>query len=968
MPENVFDQIHAQQQAGSPAATGGGGNVFDQLHAEAQPKGWAERLYEKTPLKPIGDALTKDLDGKSGVDYAKQLATNYAKAQVTVPADMLTGAVKSIYEGVAGDHAKAVEAASQGKYLEALYHEYNGAQRIGNPLNSSLIQDGRASVEKDLKEGNYAGAIGTLASWAAGDLPGMADSAVSAVKSTSTARAGVGGAARAVVPSVTDLFNDLSLVKDAKAAGKTAGKLKAGWDQGVAAKVAADEAAASDAAVARSRANPRTPIYERPDLAPPPAPLAEVAARMTPAELQAAVEQRLAENRAARSGVGRVQALSDQAPQPPPPPAAAIAEPPMAGQLSEGQQIIDPLAPAAPQGGEGPIAPTPAPAMPANLEQLASDPAAHGAAPLAGNVIDPSMEQWRQTLERIKAGQTLSEIEHPALPAERPKTISKPEAANRDAQSTRVLDHLKRMAQDAGLDVADLMRMRIDEPELFRTLESGLDKKYTGSAKQETNWRASTPEPSPATLTQIDKKLAASPEFESKLGSDGQPTDATGQRSSGEIGPVSRPIEPVASDRSSGEPRGYGKTTTVHIPGKGKSGAYPARYKVVELSDIQASHNGNTFEANPKYSLKNDRDYRQPENQGKVVSGALPSEFEPGLLITDNVSASDGPPVLDSRNEAVGGNGRTMMLDRVHAHPSPEMASAYRQMLTEKAAQFGIDPEHIASMKQPVLVRELTRDMDTGSLQDAITDMNKTGTASLKQSEQTVSDARRVSMATREHIADRMDAAGPDATLNKVLSGPEGLGIYNRLIKDGIVTPVEQAGYVHQGNLTDAAKIRIGKVLLGQFVDEPAMLDRLAKPVRNKLERIAAPLVKADTMPGWEMTPRIKKALALLDDLKDDPTALKNLDPTIQDKQTVIGGERQYSPEAIALAKGINRAQMGEVIKAAREYADHAVEAGKTPSMFGPAPLTEMEAYDRTFGKLGKTKKVSLKDLAAGGR
>ena len=53
-----------------------------------------------------------------------------------------------------------------------------------------------------------------------------------------------------------------------------------------------------------------------------------------------------------------------------------------------------------------------------------------------------------------------------------------------------------------------------------------------------------------------------------------------------------------------------------------------------------------------------------------------------------------------------GGNGRTMMLQRVYAY-NPAGAQAYRDLLVRDADLDGQDPAEIQGMRKPVLGREV---------------------------------------------------------------------------------------------------------------------------------------------------------------------------------------------------------------------------------------------------------------------
>jgi len=403
---------------------------------------------------------------------------------------------------------------------------------------------------------------------------------------------------------------------------------------------------------------------------------------------------------------------------------------------------------------------------------------------------------------------------------------------------------------------------------------------------------------------------------------------------------------PAGNRAPSAPPANPAAQTTVRVPGNPRQ--YPARYKVVELGDIQPSHNGQTFEANPKYALKNDRDYTRPENQRKILDWSGP-DFDPHYLITDNPDATNGPPVLDSSGNVMGGNGRSMLLDRVHAM-NPAGAQAYRDLLTQKAAQFGQDPAQVAGMKQPVLVREIS----TGDLPDkqqAVTDFNVGGTAALRPAEKAIADSRRVSTDTLDHIAGRLEAHGQDATLSQVLDGRGGADVLQKLISDGVISPQESAAYMDKGVLTAEGKTRISKLMLGRFFRDPAQLDLTPPSLVNKLERIAAPLAKIEGHAEWSLTDPMQRAMDLLDEARAHGQS--NLDDLAG--QGGLFGEQKHGPDAIALAKMLQKATPNALTKAVRQYAQDASEASRGGGLFGEPP-TQAQAFNDAFGvpTLGK--------------
>jgi hypothetical protein len=384
----------------------------------------------------------------------------------------------------------------------------------------------------------------------------------------------------------------------------------------------------------------------------------------------------------------------------------------------------------------------------------------------------------------------------------------------------------------------------------------------------------------------------------------------------------------------------------IRIPGENTT--YKGRYEVRELGDLEASHNGRNFQKNPNYQLANDRDYTTVDNQGKVLQNSSPEQFDALELINDSPSATTGPMVIDAAGNVLGGNGRKMTLDRVYGRDG----SAYRSALEAKAAQFGLDPEAIRGMKQPVLVRVVDdADLpDTAARQRAITDFNKKGTAELTPAERAIADSKRVSQGTLDDISRRLSEKGDDSTLAQVLEGEAGGEVLQKLIDDGVINAGERNALATGAILTKAGRDRISSLMLGRFFRDPATLDALPASIRNKLERLAAPLSKAEPVAGWGLTGTIRDAIDLLEEARATGTA--NLDDYI--KQGGLFVEQNYSAQAIQLAKQLQSGKPRALEAAAQRYAGDAAfsEGG---SLFGDAPTPAKSFAEAFGGELGET-------------
>jgi len=390
---------------------------------------------------------------------------------------------------------------------------------------------------------------------------------------------------------------------------------------------------------------------------------------------------------------------------------------------------------------------------------------------------------------------------------------------------------------------------------------------------------------------------------------------------------------------------GVGRATTVLVPGEDTE--YQAQYRLRELSDLQPSHSGFSFQRNPQYPYENDRDYTKLENQNRVIMQAQKSN--PRYLITDNPDNTNGPPVVDDRGNALGGNSRVMALQRMAAL-HPDRWEDYRSALLADAEHYGIDPKDVEAMKQPVLVRE-TPVSEGINAQRAITDLNKTGTAALGPNEKALMDSRHVSPETLEVITHEIDKLGEGGTLARVLSSDAGPEIVNRLVTDGLITDRERPQYIAEGKLTPEGKNRVGRLMIGRLFGNVAEMDGTPPALRNKLERIVAPLARVEQRPEWDvMSAPIRESMGLMHVARArNVTRLEDVDA-----QQGLYGNRKFSPGAYQWA-GILKNNSGRALaEAFRKYAgmESLSRPDTTIGMFAPPPVPQTDAFEQSFGSL----------------
>lgn len=124
---------------------------------------------------------------------------------------------------------------------------------------------------------------------------------------------------------------------------------------------------------------------------------------------------------------------------------------------------------------------------------------------------------------------------------------------------------------------------------------------------------------------------------------------------------------------------------------------------LIDASQLQPSHiNGlrNPLHFIDEAQPKERNDEASVMSARKIAANIRPEE------ITSSVTAYTGAPTVNSRGEVIQGNNRSAALREMWAE-HPEQAEHYRQYLTEHAADFGLTPEDVEAMQQPVLVNVL---------------------------------------------------------------------------------------------------------------------------------------------------------------------------------------------------------------------------------------------------------------------
>lgn len=152
-----------------------------------------------------------------------------------------------------------------------------------------------------------------------------------------------------------------------------------------------------------------------------------------------------------------------------------------------------------------------------------------------------------------------------------------------------------------------------------------------------------------------------------------------------------------------------GEDTTIEMP---NGETRDATFAVVEIDDILASHDENSFNDTDGYPSQNGMN-ANPRNyktdavaMDKVNRDA--NNLKPSIVISDSATPETGVPIITTDGIVVSGNGRTMAI-KLSERIAPEKYAEYRNNLEKRAAKFGIDAAEVRQMRNPVLVKVDTK-------------------------------------------------------------------------------------------------------------------------------------------------------------------------------------------------------------------------------------------------------------------
>ena len=389
---------------------------------------------------------------------------------------------------------------------------------------------------------------------------------------------------------------------------------------------------------------------------------------------------------------------------------------------------------------------------------------------------------------------------------------------------------------------------------------------------------------------------------------------------------VTEPEAPSWTHASIVDPgRKAGKRQDSVFPGDDRK--VKTEYQVMEAGQGVASHTSG-------YAQRPDTEF-PAEIQGSAYHGPrgqqarehtemIVTKFDPERALDTTLSVAEGPPVVTENGIAVAGNGRIIAQQRLY-ESRPDAGQALKEEIIERAGEFGIDPEQVARMERPVLVRRIVDPKVDVTDVNTLRELNASSDQPIGKTKDPISEAATRAASFREAntaLEHFTNTAEPDATIRSYLGSKGGRDFLTALVDDGVITRAERARYADAttGAVTDEGKQLVERMFYVAALGDPETVSRAPAGTLRKLDTSLPAIIRADRVGGdWQIGGTIKEALDFL-------AAEKASGMTRQDfmgQSDFLGNAPDPSESVLSMADFLAN-RKGDVRDAFRDYANKA--------------------------------------------
>ena len=288
------------------------------------------------------------------------------------------------------------------------------------------------------------------------------------------------------------------------------------------------------------------------------------------------------------------------------------------------------------------------------------------------------------------------------------------------------------------------------------------------------------------------------------------------------------------------------------------------QYKVVSADDILASHNEDNFSKTNGYPVNergetiNDRDYEKDKNaQVEVVK--IAQDYD-GRAIQQT-------PVVTTDGIAVDGNNRVMSR-KLAAKKGTD--TKYKEALIQDADMYGIDPDAISAIKNPIMVFEAERNLPYTT--ETLSKFNKQDKKEKSSAGKAVEYSKTLSDKTKRQIAEVYDSAERPSD---VTSDPKSVKqLRDILLNDNIIQSNEIPRYfdVDKNVMTKEGVSLMENIALGSVFNEKTINTLSIQgmgDIRNKILQSLVGLINNGKLDSaYQLGNEIAKAIEVIYQLK----------------------------------------------------------------------------------------------------
>lgn len=373
----------------------------------------------------------------------------------------------------------------------------------------------------------------------------------------------------------------------------------------------------------------------------------------------------------------------------------------------------------------------------------------------------------------------------------------------------------------------------------------------------------------------------------------------------------------------------------------------PVGYRVVEAADLVTSHDEG-MRVNPVYPAE-----LQPRDRTRAASeeqvARMAQNLDPAQIL-DSPFAYTGAPIVGPDAVVESGNARTLAIRRAYREGK---ALGYRTALTEAAPRLGLDPQAVSGMKEPVLVRERTADVDRVRF---AREANEPPVAALSVTERAKADAQM--LPALEGLA-----FNDDGTINQAGSRRFMQGFVQH-----VVGPADLGAFVApDGSISQQGLARIRNAIFARAYEDAELVQAMAEStdpiVRNAMHGLTraagdvaamrAAIASGDLYP-LDITPQLVAATRLYAQLRANGTPVR----AYLEQGTLFAGlDVPPATQAFLLALDEHARSAKRVAEVVKGYVDEVNRLGspKQAELLGAREIPPPEALlERAIAQASK--------------